>query len=118
MIESKDDHQWKEQPFPDPVISGYAFAFTICATLARSGGPIGGYQSLIKGLSDFEYLAMTEMSPRTMVATLLVKLPNDPEKLRRLCLLLDETTFMYSIDDGSGFFHEGNTKLGNGIPLA
>ncbi|ETK18133.1 hypothetical protein [Pseudomonas sp. FH1] len=118
MIESKDGHEWKDTPMPDPVISGYAFAFTICATLVSNGKQIGGYQSLIKGLSDYEYLAMTELSPRTMVATLLVKLPTVPSELQKLRDLLAATTVMFSVDDGSGYFHAGNTMMGNGIPLA
>lgn len=118
MVESKPGNEWKDTPIPDPVIAGYAIAFTISATLVSDGRQIGGYQSLINGLSGYEYLLMTELNPEKMCASLLVKMPSDPGELQKLRELLAATSVMFSVDDGSGYFHEGNTMMGNGIPLS
>ncbi|MDD0973843.1 hypothetical protein [Pseudomonas fontis] len=118
MIESKPGHEWKDAPIPDPVIAGYAIAFTISATLASTGRQIGGYQSLISGLSGYEFLSMTELTPEKMCASLLVKMPSDPSELQKLRELLAASSVMFSMDDGSGHFHEGNTMMGNGVPLS
>lgn len=118
MIESKDGHEWKDAPIPDPVITGYAFAFTVRARLARSGKQIGGHETLRDALAPYEYLQMFAPSEDEMVTSILIKLPTDPVELQELRSLLAETTIMYSIDDGSGFFHLGNTMMGNGLSHA
>ncbi|MDR8364065.1 hypothetical protein [Pseudomonas sp. JL3] len=115
MIESKDDHEWKEAPTPDPVITGYAFAFTVCARLVRSGKEIGGHHSLRKALAGYEYIQMDRLDDDAMVSSILIKMPAVPAELQTLHNLLAETTVMFSIDDGTGFFHLGNTMMGNGI---
>lgn len=115
MIESKDGHEWKDAPIPDPVITGYAFAFTVCARLVRSGKEIGGHHSLRKSLAGYEYIQMDRLDDDAMVSSILIKMPTDPAELQALHDLLAETTVMFSIDDGSGFFHLGNTMMGNGI---
>lgn len=115
MIESKDGHEWKELQMPDPVISGYAFAFTVRAVLARSGQEIGGHYSSRKALSGYECLQISKPKSDDMVTSILIKLPTDPVELQKLRELLAENTIMFSIDDGSGFFHLGNTMMGNGI---
>ncbi|WP_454839663.1 hypothetical protein [Pseudomonas hormoni] len=115
MIESKDGHEWKDAPIPDPVITGYAFAFTVCARLVRSGKEIGGHHSLRKSLAGYEYIQMDRLDDDAMVSSILIKMPTDPAELQALRDLLAETTVMFSIDDGSGFFHLGNTMMGNGI---
>ncbi|MGX9378993.1 hypothetical protein [Pseudomonas sp. JQ36] len=114
MIESQDGKEWKESPQPDPVITGYAFAFTVCARLVRSGKEIGGHHSLRKSLAGYEYIQMDRLDD-AMVSSILIKMPTDPVELQALKDLLAETTVMFSIDDGSGFFHLGNTMMGNGI---
>lgn len=118
MVESKPGHEWKDTPIPDPVIAGYAIVFTISATMASNGRKIGGYQSLMAGLSSYEYLSMTQLGPDKMSAAFLVKMPTDPGDLQKLRELLAATSAMFSVDDGSGYFHEGNTMMGKGIPLA
>lgn len=118
MVESTPGHEWKETPIPDPVFAGYAIAFTISAIMVKGGRRIGGYQSLIAGLSGYEYLSMTDLSPGKMCAALVIKMPNDPDELRKLREHLTKTSAMFSVDDGSGIFHVGNTTMGNGIPLA
>ena len=118
MIESKEGHEWKDTPFPDPVISGYAFAFTVRARLARSGTEIGGHRTLRESLSGYEYLQMSKARDDDMVTSILIKLPTDPVELQSLRDLLAETSVMFSIDDGSGFFHVGNTMMGNGLSHA
>ena len=115
MIESKDGHEWKEAPTADPVITGYAFAFTVCARLVRSGKEIGGHHSLRKALAGYEYIQMDRLDDDAMVSSILIKMPADPAELQTLRNLLTETTVMFSIDDGTGFFHLGNTMMGNGI---
>ncbi len=115
MIESKDGHEWKELPIPDPVITGYAFAFTICAKLVRSGKEVGGHHTLRKSLAGYEYIQMDRINDDAMVSSILIKMPSDPAELLTLRKLLAETTVMFSIDDGTGFFHVGNTMMGNGI---
>jgi len=117
MIESKDGHEWKETLMPDPVIAGYAFAFTFRARVVRSGREIGGHSSLRAGLSPYEYIQVTKPSDDDgiMVSSILVKLPTDPVELQSLRELLAATTFMFSIDDGTGVFHEGNTFMGHGF---
>ncbi|MEN4946602.1 hypothetical protein [Pseudomonas proteolytica] len=118
MIESKEGHEWKDTPFPDPVILGYAFAFTVRARLARSGTEIGGHRTLRESLSGYEYLQMSKPAADDMVTSILIKMPTDPSELQVLRDLLAETTIMFSIDDGSGFFHVGNTMMGNGLSHA
>lgn len=46
MIESKEGHEWKDTPIPDPIIAGYALAFTAQARLTRTGEGIGGHNTL------------------------------------------------------------------------
>ena len=118
MIESKESHEWKDTPIPDPVIAGYAFAFTVRARLARSGQEIGGHNTLREALSDYEFLQMSRPGSDDMVTSILIKMPADPAELQILRDLLAETTIMFSIDDGSGFFHVGNTMMGNGLSHA
>lgn len=115
MIESKPGDQWTDTPMPDPVISGYAIAFTVRATLTRTGREIGGYSTLRKALVDYEYLQTSRSGADDMVTTILIKLPTAPSELQTLRELLAETTIMFSVDDGSGYFHLGNTMMGNGI---
>lgn len=118
MIESKEGHEWKDTPTPDPVISGYAFAFTVRARLARTGKEIGGHNTLRESLSGYEYLQISKPGDGGMVTSLLIKMPTDPAELKKLRDLLIETTVMFSIDDGTGFFHIGNTIMGNGLSNA
>ncbi|NWL47148.1 hypothetical protein DM819_15135 [Pseudomonas hunanensis] len=118
MVDSTPGHEWKETPLPDPVLAGYAIAFTISAVMVKGGRRIGGYQTLIAGLSDYEYLSMTDLSPDKMCAAIVIKMPSDPVELSKLRAHLMGTSAMFSFDDGSGFFHEGNTIMGKGIPLA
>ncbi|NBB33150.1 hypothetical protein [Pseudomonas sp. BC115LW] len=115
MIESKDGREWKESQLPDPVITGYAFAFTVCARLVRSGKEIGGHHSLRNALSGYEFIQMDRLDESAMVSSVLIKMPTDPAELQTLRDILAETTVFFSVDDGSGYFHLGNTMMGNGI---
>ncbi|WP_223531289.1 hypothetical protein [Pseudomonas sp. GL-R-19] len=118
MIESKEAHEWKDTPTPDPIIAGYALAFTAQARLTRTGEDIGGHNTLREALSGYEYLQMARPNDDERVTTILIKMPSDPVELRKLREVLAETTIMFSIDDGSGFFHPGNTMMGNGLSHA
>lgn len=114
-VDSDTSHVWKEKQSPDMVIGGYAIAWTIIARLKREGRIIGGYRSLIDSLSGYEVLHANDPSKAQGVGHILVKLPSDPSELLKLKALLLEKSVSFSIDDGSGVIHEGNTFMGNGI---
>ncbi|WP_312391704.1 hypothetical protein [Pseudomonas sp.] len=115
MIESKEVREWKESQVPDPVISGYAIAFSVCATLRATGKEVGGHHSLRKALADYECLHMARVNRDDMASSILVRLPTDPVEVQKLREILAEYSVMFSIDDGSGEFHLGNTMMGNGV---
>lgn len=115
MIESKDGDGWKERSWPDPSIARYAAVFTVHATLARSGAVIGGYESLMKELKDYEYMERSSPKLNGGAGRLLVKQPSDPSELARLRDILLKYSAGFVIDDGSGSIHLGNFVMGNGI---
>jgi hypothetical protein len=115
MIESKDGDEWKERSWPDPSIARYAAVFTIHATLARRGVPIGGYEALMMALKDYEYLEQSNPKANGGAGRLLVKQPSDPVELMRLRDILLRHSISFVIDDGSGFIHPGNLVMGNGL---
>lgn len=115
MIESKEAHEWKELQVPDPVISGYAIAFSVCATLRANGRGVGGHHSLRNALADYECLHMAQTNSNDMASSILIRLPTDPVEIQKLREILLEYSVMFSIDDGSGLFHLGNTLMGNGV---
>ncbi|WJO19897.1 hypothetical protein LU688_16540 [Pseudomonas soli] len=115
MIESKEAHEWKEPQIPDPVISGYAIAFSVRATMRAGSKGVGGHHSLRKALADYECLHMANTKSEDMVSSILIRLPTDPMEMQKLREILLEYSVMFSIDDGSGVFHLGNTLMGNGV---
>lgn len=115
MIESMEGDGWKERSWPDPTIARYAAVFTIHATLARSGNVIGGYDSLMRELKDYEYMERSNPKSNGGAGRLLVKQPSDPAELARLRDTLLKYSAGFIIDDGSGFIHQGNFVMGNGI---
>lgn len=115
MIESKEVHEWKEPQIPEPVISGYAIAFSVRATMRAGGKAVGGYHSLRTALADYECLHLANTNSDDMASSILIRLPTDPVEIQKLREILLEYSVMFSIDDGSGVFHLGNTLMGNGV---
>lgn len=118
MIESRKSDDPQDLPTPELTYSGYAFAITIRAKLARSGVAIGGHNALREALANYEYLQFDKHDPADMVTSLLIKIPTEPSELEKLKALLMNTTIWFAIDDGSGFYHLGNSMMGNGIYLS
>ncbi|PHN28924.1 hypothetical protein [Pseudomonas sp. ICMP 561] len=114
-VDSDSSNEWKEKPSPEVVYSGYAVVFTLIAQLKESGRMIGGYRDLIQGLAGYEILHANNPLDEHGVGHLMVKLPSDPIELEQLKSVLLERSVLFSIDDGSGSMHLGNTFMGNGI---
>lgn len=114
-VDSDPSHVWKEKQSPDMVFGGYAVVWTLIARLQRDQRIIGGYRSLIEGLSSYEAIHANDPRADQGVGHLIVKLPTDPAELEKLKSLLLAKSICFSIDDGSGLIHEGNTFMGNGL---
>lgn len=114
-IESKQVHKLEDAASPDLPYSGYAFAITIQAKILRSGAPVGGHHTLRASLSGYEYLQIERQDPNDMVTSILIKMPSDPVELQNLRQILSDSAVFFSIDDGSGVFHLGNSMMGSGI---
>lgn len=114
-IESTPNSDWKDQPIPNPTVAKYAYVFSVHATLARSGKEFGGHTELLKALGAFEVIHRSNPKENGGVGHLLVKLPNSPVELDDLRQKLMANAVCFSIDDGSGYFHETNTFMGNGL---
>jgi len=77
---------------------------------------IGGLQSLLKALADFEFSSVINSSnPAYITARIWVAEPKDPIKLSKIKEILDELSIMYAFNDGSGYVTQNNARMGRGV---
>ncbi len=104
----KDDHDEEVQL----IKSAVAFVMTGYAFICRSGCP---FTRLTDQLSGFTYVVRGSSLQNDPVRTLVLERPSNPFELDELQSLLKRHSFFYTFDDGSGFFHEGNTFMGDNL---
>ena len=111
--EAKQPQSHDDEDLP---YSTFAMAITFRAELSNHPGRfIGGYDTLIRELSDFEYLAKIGSGPTGPLGHLLVSIPQDPIELGNLQQVLEKNSIFYAFPDGSGTLNLGNLKMGKGL---
>lgn len=92
-----------------PVSTVMAFCMTRFSIVVRKGCPV---TSLFRKLDGFNYAVAGARRHEDVVSTLIIERPTNPFELEELVTALRQHAFIYAFDDGSGYFHEGNTYLG------
>ena len=96
--------------------NSFAMAITLKAELNHHRGTfIGGYDSLIKELSDFQYIATIRKGAAGPIGSLLILLPEEPASFSKLGSILEKHSVFYAFPDGTGTLNTRNVKTGRGI---
>lgn len=102
----------------DLEMNTFAVAFTFQAMLARGERMIGGLDSLLTALADYQYLARIQDEPSWRVGHVLIVMPTDPTEIAKLKQILQENAIHSHFPDGTGLLTEFNAIPGNGIGKA
>jgi hypothetical protein len=82
------------------------------------GRKIGDFNQLFELLNGCQYCISTlDVNPAYAILGLLIEQPDSPVELAFLLDKLKSVAIFHSIEDGSGFMHQGNSSIGH-IPLA
>jgi hypothetical protein len=107
--ESENDSE--EVPYTD-----IATAFTFKGHLAQHPErSIGGMDALRNELSGFEYTAKIKSEAAGLIGHLLIVIPESPNELEKLKLILHTLSVTYIFPDGTGTINENNLKMGKGL---
>jgi len=92
-----------------PVSTVMAFCMTRFSVVVRKGCP---FTSLTRKLGGFTYVVAGARQHEDMVGTLIIERPTNPFELQELVDLLHRHAFIYAFQDESGYFHQGNSRMG------
>ncbi|HEJ3062509.1 TPA: hypothetical protein SL272_000841 [Pseudomonas aeruginosa] len=99
----------------DLEMNTFAVAFTFQAKLANSDRLIGGLDSLLTALADFQYLARIKDEPSWRIGHVLIVMPTDPAEVEKLKQILQANAVHSHFPDGTNELSLVNAITGDGV---